>query len=110
MASCKATWPTAMVCFAPSSVVAMTDGAKVWGTPLAVADNQCLLGVVHLKDIVKTGIREWFGELRRIGIRTVMITGDNPLTTASIAADSGFDDFLAEATPEDKLALIRKEP
>ena len=83
--------------------------ARSGGTPLAVADGQRLLGVVHLKDIVKAGIRERFGELRRMGIRTVMITGDNPLTAASIAAESGVDDFLAEATPEDKLALIRKE-
>ena len=83
--------------------------ARAGGTPLAVADNDRLLGVVHLKDIVKAGIRERFGELRRMGIRTVMITGDNPLTAASIAAESGVDDFLAEATPEDKLALIRRE-
>ena len=85
------------------------DIARSGGTPLAVADGARLLGVVHLKDIVKAGIRERFGELRRMGIRTVMITGDNPLTAASIAAESGVDDFLAEATPEDKLALIRKE-
>jgi K+-transporting ATPase ATPase B chain len=85
------------------------DIARQGGTPLAVADNGRLLGVVHLKDIVKAGIRERFGELRRMGIRTVMITGDNPLTAASIAAESGVDDFLAEATPEDKLALIRRE-
>jgi potassium-transporting ATPase ATP-binding subunit len=83
--------------------------ARSGGTPLAVADGHRLLGVVHLKDIVKAGIRERFGELRRMGIRTVMITGDNPLTAASIAAESGVDDFLAEATPEDKLDLIRKE-
>ena len=83
--------------------------ARSGATPLAVADGNRLLGVVHLKDIVKAGIRERFGELRRMGIRTVMITGDNPLTAASIAAESGVDDFLAEATPEDKLALIRKE-
>ena len=83
--------------------------ARAGGTPLAVADGQRLLGVVQLKDIVKAGIRERFGELRRMGIRTVMITGDNPLTAASIAAESGVDDFLAEATPEDKLALIRAE-
>jgi K+-transporting ATPase ATPase B chain len=83
--------------------------ARGGATPLAVADGNRLLGVVQLKDIVKTGIRERFGELRRMGIRTVMITGDNPLTAASIAAESGVDDFLAEATPEDKLALIRKE-
>ena len=85
------------------------DIARSGATPLAVADGSRLLGVVHLKDIVKAGIRERFGELRRMGIRTVMITGDNPLTAASIAAESGVDDFLAEATPEDKLALIRKE-
>ena len=83
--------------------------ARSGGTALAVTDGNRLLGVVHLKDIVKAGIRERFGELRRMGIRTVMITGDNPLTAASIAAESGVDDFLAEATPEDKLALIRKE-
>ena len=85
------------------------DIARAGGTPLAVADGTRLLGVVHLKDIVKAGIRERFGELRRMGIRTVMITGDNPPTAASIAAESGVDDFLAEATPEDKLALIRNE-
>ena len=85
------------------------DIARAGGTPLAVADGARLLGVVQLKDIVKAGIRERFGELRRMGIRTVMITGDNPLTAASIAAESGVDDFLAEATPEDKLALIRRE-
>ncbi len=83
--------------------------ARGGATPLAVADGDRLLGVVQLKDIVKAGVRERFGELRRMGIRTVMITGDNPLTAASIAAESGVDDFLAEATPEDKLALIRKE-
>src|SRR5271165_781556 len=79
------------------------------GTPLAVAKDDRLLGVIHLKDIVKGGIRERFAELRQIGIRTVMITGDNPLTAAAIAAESGVDDFLAQATPEDKLALIREE-
>ena len=78
-------------------------------TPLAVARNGRLLGAIALKDIVKAGIRERFAELRRMGIRTVMITGDNPLTAASIAAEAGVDDFLAQATPEDKLALIRKE-
>src|SRR6202521_218325 len=79
------------------------------GTPLAVAKDSRVLGVVHLKDIVKGGIRERFGELRRMGIRTVMITGDNPMTAAAIAAESGVDDFLAQATPEDKLRLIRSE-
>ncbi|CAH2601790.1 K(+) transporting P-type ATPase subunit KdpB [Rhodovastum atsumiense] len=79
------------------------------GTPLAVAEGRRLLGVIHLKDIVKGGIRERFAELRRMGIRTVMITGDNPLTAAAIAAEAGVDDFLAQATPEAKLGLIRKE-
>ncbi len=83
--------------------------AKSGGTPLAVARDGRLLGVVHLKDIVKGGIRERFAELRRMGIRTVMITGDNPTTAAAIAAEAGVDDFLAQATPEDKLKLIRKE-
>ena len=83
--------------------------AKAGGTPLAVARDGRLLGVVYLKDIVKGGIRERFSELRRMGIRTVMITGDNPMTAAAIAAEAGVDDFLAQATPEDKLALIRKE-
>ncbi|MDQ8756933.1 potassium-transporting ATPase subunit KdpB [Sphingosinicella sp. LHD-64] len=83
--------------------------ARTGGTPLAVAKDGRLLGVLQLKDILKAGMRERFGELRRMGIRTVMITGDNPLTAASIAAEAGVDDFLAEATPEDKLALIRKE-
>jgi potassium-transporting ATPase ATP-binding subunit len=83
--------------------------ARAGGTPLAVIRGGRLLGAVHLKDVVKAGIRERFGELRQMGIRTVMITGDNPLTAAAIAAEAGVDDFLAEATPEDKLALIRKE-
>ncbi|WP_026304066.1 potassium-transporting ATPase subunit KdpB [Kaistia granuli] len=82
---------------------------KSGGTPLAVARDGALLGVVHLKDIVKGGIRERFAELRRMGIRTVMITGDNPMTAAAIAAEAGVDDFLAQATPENKLALIREE-
>jgi K+-transporting ATPase ATPase B chain len=83
--------------------------AKSGGTPLAVAKDGRLLGIVHLKDIVKGGIRERFAELRRMGIRTVMITGDNPMTAAAIAAEAGVDDFLAQATPEDKLKLIRDE-
>ena len=77
--------------------------------PLAVAKDGKLLGVIHLKDIVKGGIRERFAELRRMGIRTVMITGDNPMTAAAIAAEAGVDDFLAQATPEEKLKLIRAE-
>ncbi len=83
--------------------------AKSGGTPLAVAKDKRLLGVIQLKDIVKGGIRERFGALRKMGIRTVMITGDNPLTAAAIAAESGVDDFLAQATPETKLKLIRDE-
>jgi len=83
--------------------------ARAGGTPLAVAQDGRLLGVLQLKDILKAGMRERFAELRKMGIRTVMITGDNPLTAASIAAEAGVDDFLAEATPEDKLALIRRE-
>ena len=83
--------------------------ARAGQTPLAVVRNDRLLGAVALKDIVKAGVRERFAELRQMGIRTVMITGDNPLTAAAIAAEAGVDDFLAEATPEDKLALIRKE-
>ncbi|WP_407120012.1 potassium-transporting ATPase subunit KdpB [Bradyrhizobium sp. STM 3561] len=83
--------------------------AKSGGTPLAVAKDGKLLGIVQLKDIVKGGIRERFAELRRMGIRTIMITGDNPMTAAAIAAEAGVDDFLAQATPEDKLKLIRDE-
>ncbi|MBV8419687.1 MAG: potassium-transporting ATPase subunit KdpB, partial [Hyphomicrobiales bacterium] len=91
-------------------VQAIADAiAKSGGTPLAVAKDGTLLGVVHLKDIVKGGIRERFAELRRMGIRTIMITGDNPMTAAAIAAEAGVDDFLAQATPEDKLKLIRAE-
>jgi K+-transporting ATPase ATPase B chain len=83
--------------------------AKDGGTPLAVARDGLVLGVVHLKDVVKGGVKERFAELRKMGIRTVMITGDNALTAAAIAAEAGVDDFLAEAKPEDKLALIRSE-
>src|SRR5450432_691495 len=78
------------------------------GTPLVVADRDRVLGVIHLKDVVKGGMRERFEQLRRIGIRTVMITGDNPLTAAAIAAEAGVDDFLAQATPKDKMDLIKK--
>jgi K+-transporting ATPase ATPase B chain len=91
-------------------VTAIADAiAKSGGTPLAVAKDGRLLGVIHLKDIVKGGIRERFAELRRMGIRTIMITGDNPTTAAAIAAEAGVDDFLAQATPEHKLKLIRDE-
>ncbi|MBK8303226.1 MAG: potassium-transporting ATPase subunit KdpB [Chloracidobacterium sp.] len=83
--------------------------AKAGGTPLVVADNHKPLGVIYLKDIVKSGMVERFAQLRRMGIKTVMITGDNPLTAASIAREAGVDDFLAEATPEDKMALIKRE-
>jgi K+-transporting ATPase ATPase B chain len=83
--------------------------SKSGGTPLAVAKDGRLLGTIHLKDIVKGGIRERFAELRRMGIRTVMITGDNPMTAAAIAAEAGVDNFLAQATPEHKLKLIRDE-
>ena len=99
--------------FPDEAVVALkkiTDKiSQAGGTPLAVLENERLLGAIHLKDIIKAGIRERFVELRRMGIRTVMITGDNPLTAAAIAAEAGVDDFLAQATPEDKLELIRKE-
>ena len=94
----------------PSELKAITERiARAGGTPLAVVRDEQILGVIHLKDVGKGGIRERFAELRRMGIRTVMITGDNPLTAAAIAAEAGVDDFLAQATPEDKLALIRKE-
>ncbi|SCY51312.1 potassium-transporting ATPase subunit KdpB [Nitrosospira sp. Nsp13] len=92
----------------PSEVTrAVGDIARRGSTPLVVVDDDCVMGVVELKDIVKGGIKERFAELRRMGIRTVMITGDNRLTAAAIAAEAGVDDFLAEATPEDKLKLIR---
>jgi K+-transporting ATPase ATPase B chain len=93
----------------PDVTAAVQRIAKSGGTPLAVAANGRLLGVVHLKDIIKSGIRERFTALRQMGIRTIMITGDNPLTAAAIAAEAGVDDFLAEATPEKKLELIRGE-
>ncbi len=83
--------------------------ARAGSTPLVVADGPAILGVIELKDVVKTGIREKFDDMRQMGIRTVMITGDNPLTAAAIAQEAGVDDFLAEATPEAKLELIRQE-
>jgi potassium-transporting ATPase ATP-binding subunit len=83
--------------------------SRMGGTPLAVADGARLLGIIHLKDVVKGGMRERIEQLRRIGIRTIMITGDNPLTAAAIAAEAGVDDFLAQATPKDKLEYIKKE-
>ena len=93
-----------------SGLGATIDGiASSGGTPLVVAENGRALGVVHLKDVVKEGISERFAELRAMGIRTVMITGDNPLTAKAIAEEAGVDDFLAEATPEDKMALIKRE-
>ena len=79
--------------------------SRTGGTPLAVADNGTLLGLIHLKDVVKPGIKERFAALRAMGIKTVMITGDNPVTAAAIATEAGVDDFLAEATPEDKLQV-----
>jgi K+-transporting ATPase ATPase B chain len=94
----------------PSGLQATIDGiASSGGTPLVVAESGRALGVVHLKDVVKEGISERFAELRAMGIRTVMITGDNPLTAKAIADEAGVDDFLAEATPEDKMALIKRE-
>ena len=87
---------------------AITSISKSGGTPLVVAEHKNVLGVIHLKDIVKGGIKERFAELRRMGIKTVMITGDNPLTAAAIAAEAGMDDFLAQATPETKLKYIRE--
>jgi K+-transporting ATPase ATPase B chain len=87
----------------------MEDVSKQGGTPLAVARNDRALGVIHLKDIVKGGISERFDQMRSMGIRTVMITGDNPLTAAVIAKEAGVDDFLAEATPEAKMELIKSE-
>jgi K+-transporting ATPase ATPase B chain len=83
--------------------------ARSGGTPLAVSEDGILVGVIHLKDVVKPNVKERFADLRRMGLRTVMITGDNPVTAAAIASEAGVDDFLAEATPEDKLRLIREE-
>jgi len=93
----------------PESVrLSVEEVARKGGTPLVVADNQKVLGVVQLKDVVKGGIKERFAQLRAMGIKTVMITGDNPLTAAAIAAEAGVDDYLAEATPEQKLTLIKE--
>lgn len=93
----------------PNSIQQIVEKiARQGGTPLVVADNTKILGVIHLKDIVKGGIRERFNALRQMGIRTIMVTGDNPLTAAAIAAEAGVDDFLANATPEDKLKLIQR--
>ncbi|HET6929612.1 MAG TPA: potassium-transporting ATPase subunit KdpB, partial [Candidatus Acidoferrum sp.] len=94
----------------PPELREITDRiARSGGTPLVVADRGTAMGVVHLKDVVKGGMRERFEQLRAIGIRTVMITGDNPLTAAAIASEAGVDDFLAQATPKDKMDLIKKE-
>ncbi|MBL9172911.1 MAG: potassium-transporting ATPase subunit KdpB [Verrucomicrobiales bacterium] len=94
----------------PDAVASSVESvSRQGGTPLVVAEGSEILGVVHLKDVVKGGIRERFAQLRRMGIRTVMITGDNPLTAAAIAAEAGVDDFLAQATPEEKLKRIRDE-
>jgi K+-transporting ATPase ATPase B chain len=94
----------------PSELQAVADDiARKGGTPLAVALNDKALGVIHLKDVVKGGMRERFDALRAMGIRTVMITGDNPLTAKAIADEAGVDDFLAQATPEDKMRLIQSE-
>jgi K+-transporting ATPase ATPase B chain len=101
---------TAGAAAVPAQLTEIADRiARAGGTPLAVARDGRVLGVIHLKDVIKGGIRKRFGELRRMGIRTVMITGDNALTAAAIAAESGVDDFLAQATPEHKLELIRSE-
>lgn len=85
----------------------VSEIAKVGGTPLVVVKNNVVLGVVYLKDIVKTGVKEKFEDMRKMGIKTIMITGDNPMTAAAIAAEAGVDDFLAEATPENKMDLIK---
>jgi K+-transporting ATPase ATPase B chain len=94
----------------PTELMDITDRiSRSGGTPLVVADRDRCLGVIHLKDVVKGGMRERFQQLRAMGIRTIMITGDNPLTAAAIAAEAGTDDFLAQATPRDKMDLIKKE-
>jgi K+-transporting ATPase ATPase B chain len=94
---------------APELERAIDRIARSGGTPLAVSEGDRLVGVIHLKDVVKPGVKDRFADLRRMGVRTVMITGDNPVTAASIASEAGVDDFLAEATPEDKLRMIREE-
>ncbi|MEV7216745.1 potassium-transporting ATPase subunit KdpB [Kitasatospora cineracea] len=110
-----ANWVSAHGGSVGADVAALVDGiSAAGGTPLVVADREGggaprVLGVIHLKDVVKEGMRERFEELRRMGIKTVMITGDNPLTARAIAEEAGVDDFLAEATPEDKMALIKQE-
>jgi len=104
------TWVTDQGGSVPAELSPIVEGiARSGGTPLVVADGTRVLGVVHLKDIVKGGMRDRFDQLRRMGIRTVMITGDNPLTAAAIASEAGVDDFLAQATPERKMELIRSE-
>jgi K+-transporting ATPase ATPase B chain len=113
-ASSVADWVRAEGGRVPIELGAIVDGiSAAGGTPLVVGQvvdgTASVLGVIHLKDVVKQGMRERFDEMRRMGIRTVMITGDNPLTAAAIADEAGVDDFLAEATPEDKMALIKKE-
>lgn len=113
-AGAVAAWVRAEGGEVPDALGAIVDGiSAAGGTPLAVGEvrdgTATVLGVIHLKDVVKAGMRERFDEMRRMGIRTVMITGDNPLTAKAIADEAGVDDFLAEATPEDKMALIRKE-
>ncbi|WP_279198500.1 potassium-transporting ATPase subunit KdpB [Kitasatospora aureofaciens] len=114
-AAAVSNWVTANGGSVTDEVSTLVDGiSAAGGTPLVVATKAGeaparVLGVIHLKDVVKEGMRERFDELRRMGIKTVMITGDNPLTAKAIAEEAGVDDFLAEATPEDKMALIRKE-
>ncbi|HEV2532872.1 potassium-transporting ATPase subunit KdpB [Phenylobacterium sp.] len=94
----------------PADLAAAVDRiARAGGTPLAVSEDGALVGVIHLKDVVKPGVKDRFADLRRMGLRTVMITGDNPVTAAAIASEAGVDDFLAEATPEDKLRMMREE-
>ena len=92
----------------PIIVVSARSLSLIHISPLVVAKNHQVLGVIHLKDIIKQGVKEKFADLRKMGIKTIMITGDNPLTAAAIAAEAGVDDFLAEATPEGKLKLIRE--